>query len=422
MKRPVIFRPYRPRAIRLVNAIGRGLAVFGIQSRLDADALIEAARRKTGLEDFGDEFLLDALRVLTRSIDEEANLHPFGRWVVRNRLLDALKLRLKIQALVTRHPDILKQQITAPLVIAGLQRTGTTMLHRLLAADPDSRALLSWEAINPIRPDNVVAGQPDPRIKAARMAENGLKYLAPEFFKIHPVEAEAPEEDVLLLENSFMSQVPEAMYRVPSYAAWLAQQDHRPAYEYLKLMLQLIQWQDIQQGQQPRRWVLKTPAHLEQMDVLLKVFPDARIIQTHRDPMKTVGSYSSMLAHGQGVFTDQVDAQAIARHWLLKNAAALKKTQQVRTENPQAFVDVYYEMLMRDPQVEVEQVYRFAGIEMTAEARAAMQAAQQSNRKDKHGRHRYRLEDFGLDEQQVREAYADYLSAFDIPVERKVAA
>lgn len=413
------FKPYRPRAIRFVNWIGRLLEPIGMRASLETNSLLRAAQKRTGLEDFGDQGFLEPLQVLAEAIDKEADVHPFGRWVVRNRLIDALKLRLKIQALVKAHPEILEEKIKAPLVIAGLQRTGTTMLHRLLAADPDSRALLSWEAINPLRPAEAKPGQPDPRLKQARMAENGLKYLAPEFFKIHPVEAEAPEEDVLLLENSFMSQVPEAMYSVPTYAKWLAQQDHRPAYEYLKLQLQVLQWQD---GSGPQRWVLKTPAHLEQMDVLLAVFPDAKVVQTHRDPIKTVGSYSSMLAHGQGVFTDAVDAHAVARHWLNKNAAALDKTRSVRVALPKSFLDVYYNDLIADPISEVERIYQFAGIPMTEAAHAAMQASRQSNKKDKHGRHSYRLEDFGLDEAQVRDAYAAYLADFEIPEETRRAA
>lgn len=412
------FKPYRPRAIRLLNALCRSL---GIQANLDVDNLLAAARKKSGYEQFGDNAFMPALQKLLQSIDDEANLHPFGRWVVRGRIIHALVLRARVHALIEQNPEILYEDIKAPLVIAGLQRTGTTMLHRLLAADPNLRSLKSWEALNPLPLKNEKADDPSPRLREARVAENGLKYLAPEFFKIHPVEAEAPEEDVLLLEYSFMSQVPEAMYNVPAYANWLKTQDHQPAYEYLKTLLQVLQWSDGRMSQS-KRWVLKTPAHLEQMDKLLQVFPDAKVIQTHRDPFRTVGSYSSMLAHGQGVFTDEVDAVAVARHWLDKNAAALAKTNQVRASHPEAFIDAWYDQLIKDPMKEVERIYTFAGMELTEDVRSVMAASRRSNRKDKHGKHSYKLEDFGLNEALIRQAYADYIKVFDIPQEGKKTA
>ncbi len=406
------WKPYRPRVIALINAIGRLLSLLGLRSSLNEDSLSAAARRKTGLTNFGDESFREALRVLAASADNEARLHPFGRWVIRNRLIGILVVRLQVQDLLGKHPEIAEQEIAAPLVIAGLQRTGTTMLHRLLAADPNLRALLSWEAINPIPSPKAKAGEPDPRIKAAVIAEKGLAYLAPDFFAIHPVEADAPEEDVLLLEYALLSQVPEATLWVPGYGRWLAQQDMTPAYEYLRTLLQVLQWQ---RGAQ--RWVLKTPAHLEHLDVLLRVFPGAKIIQTHRDPVRTTGSFSSMLAHGFGVFSDAVDPAQIARLWLDKNAAMVQRARVVRRQHPDAFIDVTYYDLMADPMAQVERIYAFAGLELSDAARAAMHASRQRNRKDKYGRHSYRLQDFGLSPEIVHEKFADYREFFAIPVE-----
>ncbi|MGB1581605.1 MAG: sulfotransferase family protein, partial [Nevskiales bacterium] len=324
MSQPIPFKPYRPLAIRLFNAVGRLFSLFGIRASLRPESIVKAARRRAGLQDFGSMEFMPALEVLAKSLDTEARLHPFGRLVARDRLVGFLTVRLKVQQLVQDHPEILQQEINAPLVIAGLQRTGTTMLHRLLAADPDNRAMMSWESIDPT-PVKVKPGKPDPRYKKAELAEKALKYMAPEFFAIHPVEAGAPEEDILLLEYSLMSDVPESMFYVPSYGDWLKKQDMMPAYAYLKLLLQVLQWQ--RAGQ---RWVLKTPAHLGQLDTLLKVFPDARIIQTHRDPSKTTASFSSMVTHGSGVFSDTVDAHERALLWLYKNAEMLRKARLVR--------------------------------------------------------------------------------------------
>lgn len=414
------FTPYRPRAIALLNLLGRLLARLGLRHSLQVDTLLAAARRKTGLRDFGDESFLPALRTLADSIDREAQLHPFGRWVIRNRLIDILATRLRVQALLQQHPEILERPITAPLVIAGLQRTGTTMLHRLLAADPASRALLSWEALSPLPHPRQRPDAPDRRLGMARVAEKGLAYLAPEFFAIHPVQADAPEEDVLLLEYAFMSQVPAATLRVPSYSAWLDQQDMEPAYRYLKILLQVLQWQNPGPDRSPR-WVLKTPAHLEHLDTLLRVFPGARIIQTHRDPLRTTGSFSSMLAHGYGVFSDQVDAAQVAHAWLDKNAAMVQRALKVRAEHPDAFVDVSYYALLEDPLAQVERIYAFAGLVLSPSARAAMQASRAHNVQNKHGQHHYSLADFGLSEALVDARYADYRAYFQIPRETKAA-
>ncbi len=407
------FRPYRPRAIRLVNALGRLLGALGLRVNLDPDALMQRACRRAGAARFADTDFEPALRKLCQSIDQEANLHPFGRWVMQRRLLDILVTRLRVEALLTAHPEIRDIEIQPPLVIAGLQRTGTTMLHRLLAADPDARALRSWEAISPLPHPAQQPGRPDRRIDQARTAEKGLAYLAPEFFSIHPVEAEAPEEDVLLLEYSLMSQVPAATLNVPSYSQWLAGQDMTPAYRYLKTLLQVLHWQ-----QGGGHWVLKTPAHLEHLDVLLAVFPRARIIQTHRDPLRTTASFSSMLAHGYGVFSDQVDAEAVARHWLDINVDMVERALAVRDAQPQAFIDVSYYALMRDPIAEVERIYAGAGLSLSPAARQAMQDSRQHNRQNRHGKHHYSLEQFGLSPQLVDDRYARYREAFAIPYEK----
>lgn len=406
------FKPYRPKLISFVNWLGRLLENFGVRPNLGEHSLLAAARCKTGLSDFGDDFFRAPLQILLQALEQEAHLHPFGRFVMRTRLVDMLAVRLRVQDLLSRHPEILQQEIRAPIVIAGLQRTGTTMLHRLLAADPDTRALLSWEAINPVPDPKQQPGKPDRRIKAAVLAEKALAYLSPEFFAIHPVEATAPEEDILLMDFSFMSTVAEAMVRVPTYAAWLKQQDMTPVYQYVKVLLQLLQWQ-----RPGKRWVLKTPAHLAHLDVLLKVFPDANIIQTHRDPAKTAGSFSSMVAHGYGVFSDEVDTHEVAAHWNRNNADMVKAAMRVRDQYPQAFLDVSYYDLLADPMAQVRRIYEFAGIPLTPQALAAMNASRERNVQNRHGVHRYSLEDFGLSKAQVHRDYAAYRQRFNIPEE-----
>jgi hypothetical protein len=407
------FQPYRPKLIATFNLLGKVIEPFGLRANLNADSLIAAARRKTGLQDFGDASFRAGLEVLTRALDTEAHLHPLGRLIMRQRLIGLLVVRLKAQDLFARHPEIRQQPIAAPLVIAGLQRTGTTMLHRLLAADPRMRAMRSYEAMNPIREEYPASGI-DPRLKATRLAEKALKYMAPEFFSIHPVDADAPEEEILLMDYAFLSDVAESLADVPSYAAWLEQQDVTPAYQYMKSLLQLMQWQQAQ-----RRWVLKTPAHLGHLDILLKIFPDARIIQTHRDPARTAASYSSMIAHGHGVFSDQVDAHAVAAHWHRKNVGMVEAAMRVRAENPDSFIDVSYYDVIKEPMTQVQRIYEFAQLELTAQAMAAMESTRQENPQNKHGVHSYKLEDFGLSPEQIRRDYGPYRERFGIAEEKK---
>jgi hypothetical protein len=348
------------------------------------------------------------LRVLIDSVEREANLTLLGRLITRGRLTGVLTNRLRIEQLLRKHPEIRERPIERPIVIAGLQRTGTTMLHRLIAADPRLRSLASWEALHPAPIARSAWEKQDPRFKLAKNAERGLAYIAPAFFAIHPVEADAPEEEVILLDYSFMSTVAEATFHVPSYASWLETQDQTPAYRYMKTLLQVLDWQ-----RPGKRWVLKTPHHLEWIDTLLKVFPDATVVQTHRDPITTTASFCSMIAHGRGVFTDEVDPIEVGRHWARKVARLLQRGLEARDRNGgKAFVDVSYSALMKNPLPEVEKIYAHAGLELDAAARTAMEDARRRNTQHKYGKHEYRLEDFGLDAKTIAPTFDAYRKRF----------
>lgn len=410
-------RPNRPLPIAWANRVGSALARLGIGSRpIVADELLEQACRQTGLSDFGDEGFLPPLHVLVRSIRDEARLNPIGRMIIRGRFLGILASKLRAREAMRQHPEILELPIRAPIVIAGLQRTGTTMLHRLIAADPRIRALASWEALNPAPKEPTKPTRTrgaDPRVRQAVLAERGLAYMAPDFFAIHPVEANAPEEEIILLDQSFLSTSAEATMRVPSYATWLEHQDHLPAYRGLKRMLQYLQWQ-----RPNERWVLKTPHHLEFLDPLLEVFPDATVVQTHRDPLKTSASFFSMVTHARGIFSDNVDPSEVAEHWLRKVERMVNRAMGTRERRrDEGFVDVSYYDLIGDPVAEVSRIYEQSGWRLTEGARAKIEASQKRNRKNRHGMHRYALEDFGLSEREVEPRLAAYRARFGIPHE-----
>jgi len=405
--------PYRPIPVKIFNGMGKLADRVGLIPDLNVDRLLAAARRKTGLSDFGDDFFREPLTVLVQAINTEAKLTPLGKLIQKNRLESALMVRLRAEHLFKQNPEILKIDLGKMILIAGLQRTGTTTLHRLLASDPSMRALYAWEALNPVPLPHEIPGRPDKRIAQAKLAEKGLAYLAPEFFAIHPVEHDAPEEDVLLLDLSFMSQSPEATLHVPTYAAWLEQQDHTKAYEYLRRILQLLHWQ-----RPAKNWVLKTPHHMEYLDLILKVFPSSFIVQTHRDPQKTTGSFCSMVSHGRGVFSDHVDAQEVAKHWVRKVNRLMQRSMEVRATADQGrFIDVSYYDLLQDPIKEVERIYLFAGISFNSDIAAFVEKTKEKNIQHRYGRHHYKLADFGLTKDQIEHEYSFYRNHYGIPYE-----
>ena len=393
----------RPLPIRLFNAIGPNPA-------LQVNKLMAKAQQKTSLFDYGDAWFLEPLSVLVQSINEEAKLSPLGTAIMQKRLVDALATRLRAETLFKRHPEILEIDPGHVFCIAGLQRTGTTLLHRLLASDPRTRAPLSWEVLNPAPLPGDTRNKA--RIRQAKIAERGLKYIAPTFFAIHPIEWDMPEEDVLFLDVSFMSQSAEATMRVPTYAAWLEAQDNTPAYDYMKKLMQLLHWQS-----PAKNTVLKSPHHMEYLDIILKVFPNASIIQTHRDPQKTMASFVSMVCHGVGIFSNEVNTLEISSHWQRKVQRLLHLSHEVRAKNPDGFVDVAYADLVVDPLAELRRVYAHAGVKCNNETIAHAEALLTRQVQNKYGRHVYDAADFGMSRDQLDGDFADYRQQFNIQPE-----
>lgn len=394
----------RPFPITLFNALNG----FGLVGQLNADRLIRKAKKQTGLSDFGSPGLEEPLRRLIDSINQEAQLHAFGRLITKIRLLGILKTRLRAQQLFEQHPEILDRELPPLVVIASLQRTGTTMLQRLLSADPEARGLYSWEAMNPVpiphKPD-----QEDPRIKLTLKSEKGLKFIAPQFFAIHPVEHDAPEEDVLLLDYSLISSVATATMNVPGFEAWLNQIDQKPSYEWHEKMLKLLDWQ-----KSGHHWVVKTPHHLEFLDTLYQQYPNVKIIMTHRHPKEIMASYSSMLWHGRKIFSEKVSTKALTDTWIQKCADMTTKSAAFREANPEVpVIDVSYYDLIENPMEEIKRIYDFLGFDLNPSAISAMEKTRKQNKKHKYGRHRYQLSDFNLTEVDIKTKFASYLKRYE---------
>lgn len=397
--------------VRALNAVWGALQRRGLaRSALTRESLVRSARRRTGLEDLGADFeapvTRESLARLLAALEDEARLHPFGRMVIRGTLVELLATRLRLEALVQRHPEIEAAPVEAPVFIAGLARTGTTLLHRLLGCEPRLRPLLSWEGLSPAPP---LGGRRDRRMARARTAERSLRYLAPEFFAIHPVEAEGYEEDVLLQDGSFMSPTVDATLPVPRYSAWLHGVDQRPMYRYFRRLVQLLLWQ------RPGIYLGKTPHHLENLPALLEVFPGARVIVTHRDPAKVVPSFCSMMAHGRRLFSQEVDLLDVGRQLRAKQWKGVTDAMEARRRLPEAaFVDVHYADLMADPLKEVRRIYDFLGWQLEPAVSRAMQAYCSRNPKDKRGRHAYTPEAFGLTREGLDRDFAAYRERYGI--------
>jgi hypothetical protein len=402
--------------IRALNAGWSVLQSFGVaRPALTRESLIRAARKQTGLSDFGPDFAdpvtEDSLCRLLEALEGEANMHPLGRAIIRGSLVKSLGTRLQLEQLSKRHPEIPGMPVDQPVFIAGLARTGTTLLHRLLGCEPRLRPLLSWEGLSPapLAGKTAKPGGPDPRVRLAETAERALAYLAPEFFAIHPVEADGYAEDVLLQDGSFMSPTVDATMSVPTYSAWLHDTDQRPMYRYFYRLVQLLLWQ------RSGIYLGKTPHHLENLPALLEVFPGAKVIVTHRDPAKVVPSFCSMMAHGRRLFSDEVNLLDVGRQFHSKQLKGVTDAMNARRTLPgESFLDMHYADLIDDPIKEIRRIYEFLGYELLPQTLETMNTFMLSNPKNRHGTHRYEPEDFGLTRTQLDRDFAPYREHFGI--------
>ena len=412
---PFTIPPF-PWPARAGLAAWRTVARAGIgRPSLDEASLVAAARRATGLHHFVDESFREPMRRLLYSLEEEAGLHLLGRAVTRSSIVRALACRLRLEQLCDLHPELRSQPVEAPVFIAGLQRTGTTKLQRLLACDPRLRPLISAEGLNPAPLGRPVRGEPgewERRMREARTAERGMRYMSPTLFAIHPIEADAPEEDVFLLDVAFVSGAIDASLEVPSYSAYIREGDQRQAYAYFRRLLQLLLWQ------KPGRYVGKTPHHLENLDALFATFPDARVVQTHRDPRKVVPSFASMMVHAGSMLSSTVEPTRVGTRIARQAERSIERAMAYSEGLPRAprgpVLDVHYRALMADPLGEMERIYAFLDLELTRSVRDRMERWMRDNPQGKNGPHRYRAADFGLDEDELDARFKAYRERFGV--------
>ncbi len=378
----------------------------------EASVLTEASRRAGGLDDFGDPAFREPLRRLLLALETEARLHDQGRRVQFERIVGLLGNRLRTEEAIRRHPEILDEHIEDPIVIVGLMRTGTTMLHRMTASDPRLFALLWYESRHPAPFLDADPAGPDPRILDAEREVEAMLGASPELIAAHPMDAHAPDEEIMLVEHSFLSTNPYAFCDIPGFARWRETQDATPGYRLLERLLRFLQWQKRRRGERAERWILKTPFHLLHMDVLLRTFPGARVVWTHRDPAQCVPSFASLIHTLRTTSSDQVDPLEVGAQWRDLFARAIERSMDVRESCEERFLDVDYRELVADPLAQVARIYSFAGLSFPEEVRASMLRWARENARDKRPVHRYTLERFGYDEAGLERDFARYRERF----------
>jgi hypothetical protein len=401
-------------AVRGLNFGGRTLRRLGVEPpALDADALHRAAFRRASLTSYGSWSFDEPLERLLKAYRDEAALTTLGRITVRELLVSLLDNLLRMEAERAASPMIEKQRIAAPVFIIGLPRTGTTHLHGLISEDPANRTPLTWEVMYPAASRSAADVA---HARAQTRARLGwADRLAPEFMHIHPIAPDLPQECIAITAQVFMSIQFHTTHDVPSYQDWLEEAPQRLGFDFHHRFLQHLQAKA--NAPASERWVLKAPGHLFALEGLLERYPDARIVHTHRDPLRVMASMASHATVLRRAFSDNANPNKIARDWADRWARALDRFLAVRDRAPAAqFLDVNFESIERDPIGTVERVYDFLGWPLTGAARTAMQNFLAANPKNKHGVHSYTLEQFGLNRAAETLRFRNYCERFRIPV------
>ncbi len=377
------------------------------------DSFIDAAVAETGLDDFGGDSYREGLDHYCESAASEAQLNGIGSAVVPGAIVSALSNRLRVIDWAKQHPEVTDEQIVAPWIVIGIFRAGTTFLSYLLEKDPASRPLLRWEANNSA-PPSTGDHRNDPRVEPLRAGSAMLDQLNPRIKVVQSEEPDGPTECISVLNQDFKSLTWEALANVPAYGQWLRTTDHRSAYDYHRLVLQVLQ-----SGGVRGRWSLKSPHHAMRLDALHAVYPDARLVLMHRDPTVLCASVCSLITTLTSTFSDADHVAYIARHWTQMLDDSIVGVEAFRAANPSVVIhDVQYADLVLDPLATMGKVYEAFGDELGGPALDAMRAHVESNRKGRFGEHGYDLAEFGLDAGAIAERFAGYVERYDIPLER----
>jgi hypothetical protein len=407
--------PPRPEWLARVNEEGRGMDIASLVPLVPAE-LMATAQRNTGLEDFGDEAWREPFEILVRALNAEAGLNLFGRLMTRSDILVWLQERLEIEEAYKRHPEIDQEVIDAPVFVTGLPRSGTSILYEVLSRDTQFGAAENWEVMFPCPPPEAATHDTDPRIARAEHLLGQWNRVAPTFASMHELGARVPNECKVAMNCTFVSDNLTGIFQVPSYYQWLCSADQHYPYAWYKRLLKLLQWRN------PRRhWLLKSPSHTESLPVLFDVFPDARVIYTHRDPVKAQASVTNLLGTIYWMRSDKPFDAAAFERLLTPEAIAFGLNRVIDQIESGAIPrnrihDFQFADMVAAPLAAVEDLYRRMGLQLSAGARQAMSDYLAHKPQGKFGAHEYRV---GEREQIARERahFARYQAYYGVPDE-----
>jgi LPS sulfotransferase NodH len=341
----------------------------------DLAGVLDDARRKEGLDDFGPGAFEEPLGVLLEAY-AGAGLNEMGTHLLRGGAVHSLRMRLRTTEWFRRCPEIADEQVVDPVVVVGMMRSGTTLLQRLIA-------------------------------KAVAREEQSRQWV-PDLYAIHPMYALEAEEEIVFLADAFLSHVPESGAHVPAYRSWIDDQDFAPAYDHLHRMLQLLQWQKRLRGEAADRWVLKTPAHLGYLDDLRARFPGLHVVHLHRDPVETIASGASLNATLHAMHADTVDLHRIGAEWIERMGWTYDRALDTRAawgDDPALVTDLQFAEAVADPIGQVSRVYDALGLDLDSAAEASMRDWLHRRPRET-GRPDYTPETYGLSAHQIRERFA----------------
>lgn len=401
-----------PRFSPEIEEMMTAAAPFGASIELEIEPMLAQAAAETGLDDFGPDGFREPLAVLLESFRSEAPLSDFGRIAVSLQLNRFLKNRLLIQQVLHEHPEIHALEIERPIIIAGLPRTGTTHLQNLISADPALRSLPYWESIEPVPAPTDVTGPDgvDPRVTRCDESLAMLTETLPYFPRMYDIGTHNAHEEINLLAIDFSTMYFDTMAPMPTWRAHYLSQDQTPHYDYLKTVLKVLQF--LRGGD---RWILKSPQHLEQFGPLIRTFPDATVLVTHRDPVPVIASMNTMLAYTARMHLDPVDPVGIGHFWADLLVGMLDRCQAERDLLPAGqSLDVHFDAFMADDLGMVERIYSLADQPFDERARDAVAAYLASHQRNRHGGLIYDLADFDLTEADLRARTASYSEHFGV--------
>jgi hypothetical protein len=406
-----------PLALRLMNG---GIACLGPLNKklikLTPESLMAYAVKQTGLRDFGPDYFRGPLQRYCDSLEKDAYLTGLGRTMARQDMLRLLKNRLQFVDIFKHHPEIADEQITAPIFILGMPRTGTTSTHELMALDDQFRVPLSWEVSNPFPPPETATYKTDPRIALEDKTLSQLDKLLPEFRNMHPMGAELPQECVALFSYDFASMIFDTQFRVTRYQQWLIREDMGEVFKNHRRWLQLLQWKC-----PGETWVLKSPQYLWNIEDMLREYPDARVIQNHRDPVKVAMSIGSLVSTLRSLGSNRFDVEETTQAYADLLHYGTGKTMAARAKGllgSDRVIDVQFAEFRKDPVAALERVYEHLGLNFGPKIASKMQGFLDAGANDdRHGKHAYTLESSGLNLEAERRRFADYQTAYSIPSE-----